>query len=71
MEIGSIYRHWVKEPLELTTYVIPRGYRYVTITEVNKYIVIGVESYQSVGFDLQTSIVCYINQQHWNSWEKM
>lgn len=71
MEIGSIYRHCVEEPMELKTYVIPRGYRYVTIIEVNKYTFIGVESYQSVGFDLQTSIVYYINQQYWNSWEKM
>lgn len=67
MEVGSIYRHWVEEPV----YLIPRGYRYVAITEVNKYIVIGLETYQSVGFDLQTSEACYINQKYWNSWEKM
>lgn len=71
MEVGSIYRHWVEEPVETDTYLIPRGYRYVAITEVNKYTVIGLETYQSVGFDLQTSIVCRINQKFWDSWEKM
>jgi len=71
MEVGHIYRHNLLDDIQLNTGIIHNGYHYLLITDVTKVTWLGLEEGQCIGIDLKTFETRRINQQYWNSWEKM